>query len=398
MKEGWKYMKLGEVCYFQNGFAFKSNQFEDNGIGVVRISDIKNGEVSKEKMTYINPNSFKEDLSSFLVKPNDILIAMSGGTTGKLGINKTNETFFQNQRVGLFREDKEKLNHNFLYYYLHTKSEESLKIAAGAAQPNLSTAQIKQFPIPVPPLSEQQRIVSFLDASFAKIENIKSNAQKNLDNAEQLWKAQLEKQFDNQKWEKKKLGECGTFKNGMNFNSTDIGYSIHSLGVGDFKNNFQIDDTSILQTISLKTTPTEDYLLKDGDIVFVRSNGNKELVGRCIIVYPNQLPTTFSGFCIRFRNCEKAINTVFLTHFLKSDTLRKKLRGKEGANISNLNQKLLSEIEIPIPPLAEQERIVKELDALSAKINTLKANYRRQIECCDELRQSLLKKAFEGEL
>ena len=215
MKEGWKYMKLGEVCDFQNGFAFKSNLFADKGIGVVRISDIQNGEVSKEKMTYVNPKSIKEDLSSFIVRPNDILIAMSGGTTGKLGINKTNETFFQNQRVGLFREHKEVLNHTFLYYFLCTKSEESLKIAAGAAQPNLSTIQIKQFQIPVPPLPDQQRIVSYLDAEFAKIEALKANAEKQLQAAKDLFQAALKELLTPKDgWVEKKLKEIGKTQTG----------------------------------------------------------------------------------------------------------------------------------------------------------------------------------------
>lgn len=395
MKEGWKYMKLGEVCYFQNGFAFKSNQFEDNGIGVVRISDIKNGEVSKEKMTYINPNSFKEDLSSFLVKPNDILIAMSGGTTGKLGINKTNETFFQNQRVGLFREDKEKLNHNFLYYYLHTKSEESLKIAAGAAQPNLSTAQIKQFPIPVPPLSEQQRIVSFLDASFAKIETIKSNAQKNLDNAEQLWKAQLEKQFDNQKCEKKKLGEVCDVTDGDHLPppKSETGYpfiTISNINKDALSINF--DDTFYVPE-NYYNALKDNKKPKVGDVLYTvtGSYGIPVLVdGKRDFCFQRHIGLIRPSSCLK---------SSFLFYWILTPTAKKIAdEVATGTAQKTVSLKSLRNFEIPLPPLAEQERIVKELDALSAKINTLKANYRRQIECCDELRQSLLKKAFEGEL
>lgn len=395
MKEGWKYMKLGEVCYFQNGFAFKSNQFEDNGIGVVRISDIKNGEVSKEKMTYINPNSFKEDLSSFLVKPNDILIAMSGGTTGKLGINKTNETFFQNQRVGLFREDKEKLNHNFLYYYLHTKSEESLKIAAGAAQPNLSTAQIKQFPIPVPPLAEQQRIVSFLDASFAKIETLKSNAQKNLDNAEQLWKAQLEKQFDNQKCEKKKLGEVCDVTDGDHLPppKSETGYpfiTISNINKDALSINF--DDTFYVPE-NYYNALKDNKKPKVGDVLYTvtGSYGIPVLVdGKRDFCFQRHIGLIRPSSCLK---------SSFLFYWILTPTAKKIAdEVATGTAQKTVSLKSLRNFEIPLPPLAEQERIVKELDALSAKINTLKANYRRQIECCDELRQSLLKKAFEGEL
>ena len=284
----------------------------------------------------------------------------------------------------------------FINYAL--QSLDLTKFKQGAAIPHIYFKDYGETEIVVPPLAEQRRIVAILDAKFVQIDALKVAAQKNLDNAEQLWKAQLEKEFGNKEWKMMKFGECGSFKNGMNFNSTDTGYSIHSLGVGDFKNHFQINDTSTLPIISLKSAPNEDYLLQNEDIVFVRSNGNKELVGRCVITYPNDIKTTYSGFCIRFRNNYKGLNVNFLTHYLKTETIRKKIRGNNGTNISNLNQKILSNLEIPIPSLAEQTAIVSRLDALSAKLSDLKAKYRGQIECCDELRQSLLREAFEGEM
>ena len=173
MKEGWEYRKLDEICDFRSGFAFKSNKFTKIGEPIIRISDIQNEEVDDSNLVYFDPKSYTEDLSKYLVYPDDILIAMSGGTTGKLGINKSKRLYYLNQRVGVFRENKKYLNHRYLFYYLHTKSEESLRIAAGAAQPNLSTVQIKSFIIPVPPLSEQQSIVDYLDSAFAKIDAMK---------------------------------------------------------------------------------------------------------------------------------------------------------------------------------------------------------------------------------
>ena len=184
----------------------------------------------------------------------------------------------------------------------------------------------------------------------------------------------------------------------MNFASTDTGYTIRSLGVGDFKNLYKIDNTEQLSEISLKAAPSEDYLLKDGDIVFVRSNGNKELVGRCLLVYPKNIPTTYSGFCIRFRKDYDELDADFLLHYMKAESSRKILNGKEGANISNLNQKILGDFEVPIPPLSEQKLIVEQLDSLSEKTKALCAIYENQIADCEELKKSLLAKAFEGNL
>ena len=156
------------------------------------------------------------------------------------------------------------------------------------------------------------------------------------------------------------LGSC---KNGMNFHSGDTGVVINCLGVGDFKDNDYIRDTSILPTISLSDTPSNDYMLKDGDIVFVRSNGNKAMVGRSVTVFPGGIPTTFSGFCIRFRKTDSSVLLPFLLRVLKSDSIRKKMYGR-GANIQNLNQQTLASLNIPIPPIVKQEEYVSFVQQL----------------------------------
>lgn len=174
-KEGWEVRALGEVCSFFSGFAFKSNKFTKTGEAIIRISDIKDGAVDDSGCVFFDPKDYKENLSKYMIYPNDILIAMSGGTTGKIGVNKTNKRFYLNQRVGAFRENVSILNHRFLLYYLMTKSEESLKIAAGAAQPNLSTAQIRAFMIPLPSLLEQENIASRLDALSTEVRQLEEN-------------------------------------------------------------------------------------------------------------------------------------------------------------------------------------------------------------------------------
>lgn len=295
-------------------------------------------------------------------------------------------------------------NENVIYQkYLETvilgKNDEIYSLGRGAAQKNLDMARFRELKISYPKsLEEQKRIVKILDEKIAQLETIKTNAQTNLQNAKDLFQSQLTRAFSNTTWEKKRLGDCGTFKNGMNFAATDSGYTIRSLGVGDFKERYSIDNTEILSEISLKAAPSEDYLLHDGDIVFVRSNGNKELVGRCLLVYPKDIPTTYSGFCIRFRKDFDLLDADFLLHFMKAESSRKILNGKEGANISNLNQKILSDFEVPLPPLPEQKHIVKELDTLNEKVKALQNIYEQMLLDCEELKQSFLCKAFAGEL
>ena len=185
--------------------------------------------------------------------------------------------------------------------------------------------------------------------------------------------------IENGKWKVEKLGNLGLCKNGMNFSYEDNGFEINCLGVGDFKDNAVISNCEKLPVISLNEKPSEEYLLKDNDIVFVRSNGNKELVGRSVLVHPRVL-TTFSGFCIRFRLSTDSINHLFLLQFLKMPNTRKNMAGR-GANIQNLNQQILSNLDIPVPPLALQQQFatfVQQIDKSKFEIaNTLKTLYNK---------------------
>ena len=152
---------------------------------------------------------------------------------------------------------------------------------------------------------------------------------------------------------KKPLLEIGSCKNGMNFHYDDAGVEIHCLGVGDFQNHSIITNTAVLPMVSLNEMPSEEYFLRDDDIVFVRSNGNKALVGRSVAVYPGSVPTTFSGFCIRFRKQDDSVTIPYLLRVLKSDSMRVKMAGR-GANIQNLNQQILAIVR------SEERRVGKE--------------------------------------
>ena len=195
-KEGWEEKKLGEVATIQNGFAFKSNLFKKEGEPIIRISNIQNECIETKDIVYFCKEDYFVNFDNYRIFPNDILIAMSGGTTGKLGINRTNSIFYQNQRIGVIRENKKVLNHFYLYYFLQTKSEESLKIAAGAAQPNLSTAQIKNFIIPIIPLSVQKAIVSHLDSLSSTIRKLEELQQKTIAECDALKQAMLKEVFE----------------------------------------------------------------------------------------------------------------------------------------------------------------------------------------------------------
>ncbi len=162
---GWQWVRLGRVTEFINGFAFKSSDFSDIGVGVVKIGDIQNGEITTISMSRVQEGVVLGLDDSLRVNNGDMLIAMSGATTGKLGFNRTNEVFYINQRVGKIVPYCSYIE--YLYYPLTTKIAENLAKSMGSAIPNLSTAQIKNIIFALPPLPEQHRIVAKVDELMA---------------------------------------------------------------------------------------------------------------------------------------------------------------------------------------------------------------------------------------
>lgn len=252
---------------------------------------------------------------------------------------------------------REVLLPRYLYYFCRNYDFERLNKAVTI--PSLTKSDLLKIEITLPSLEIQEKIVNKL----LKIEEVIQARQQQLQKLDELVKARFVEMFgdpvqNSLKWVTKSLLEMGYCKNGVNFHSGDSGIEIHCLGVGDFKDYSVVDGTDYLPTISLSEEPPEESMLQDGDIVFVRSNGNKALVGRCLVVYPHNTPTTYSGFCIRYRLTSDEVNTSYLLRVLKADSMRKKMIGR-GANIQNLNQKTLATLNIPIPPMELQEQFAE---------------------------------------
>jgi type I restriction enzyme S subunit len=196
--EGWTETPLEEVCGFQNGFAFKSSTFKPTGVPIIRISNIQDGRIDiHNRLVFFDPKDYRENLDRYRIVEGDLLIAMSGATTGKLGFNTESTVFYLNQRVGKFEPGK-KLNKRFLYHFLSTKVEENLRISAGAAQPNLSTEQIKGFVLPLPSVDEQQRIVERLETLSEETQRLATIYERKLAALDELKKSLLHHAFSGQ--------------------------------------------------------------------------------------------------------------------------------------------------------------------------------------------------------
>ena len=171
LPEGWCECKLSDVCVFDNGYAFSSDNYNDCGIPLIRISNITNtGSIDLSSCVFI------QDVPSnkFIVKSGDLLIAMSGATTGKMGVYLYEEDALLNQRVGNLKCTDAMLQ-QYRNYYMFAKSDYILKIAYGGAQPNISAKAILDIDVMLPPLNEQHRIVAKIEEIFAQLDAIETS-------------------------------------------------------------------------------------------------------------------------------------------------------------------------------------------------------------------------------
>ncbi|NKB53211.1 MAG: hypothetical protein GKR98_12995 [Boseongicola sp.] len=160
-------------------------------------------------------------------------------------------------------------------------------------------------------------------------------------------------------WSTVQFSDIADFKNGLNFKSGETGHALKVLGVGDFQNRTFLDQVDEISTVHTEKEINSSYHLQDGDLVFVRSNGNKALVGRCMLVRDAKEKISFSGFTIRARLTTSDILPAFVNLLMQAGVLRKELkRDGRGTNISNLNQDMLSKIEIPLISIDQQREIL----------------------------------------
>ena len=187
-------------------------------------------------------------------------------------------------------------------------------------------------------------------------------------------------------------------KNGLNFSSTLDGKKIKVFGVGDFKDYFILSDINMFSDIITIDKIPEEYMLKDGDIIFVRSNGSKELVGRAVMVKNIDYPLSYSGFCIRFRNARPDIvDNSYLLYYFRSLDFRKELeKHSQGSNINNVNQELLSQIDFTFPDIELQRKVVCVLDAKCKKIDNIICNKAKLIDKLVDYKKSLIYEVVTG--
>ncbi|NTS43239.1 restriction endonuclease subunit S [Flavisolibacter sp. BT320] len=350
-----------------------------------------------------------EDYEEYTISENEILVAMSGATTGKFGIFKSKGKAYQNQRVGKFQIlDKGKLNNDFLLYQLHSLKRKIEKDAYGGAQPNISSGKIEAMEILLPPQEIQQQIVSKIEELFSEldkgIEELKTAQQQLKVYRQAVLKWAFEGKLTNEGvkngelpegWTSATIGDvCTSVEYGSATKSKATG-KVPVLRMGNIQNG-------IFDWEDLVYTDDEEeinkYLLKKNDVLFNRTN-SAELVGKTAI-YKGERPAIFAGYLIRINRIEDKIDASYLTHYLNSQQARSYGNSVRsfGVNQSNINGTKLKTYPLPLPPLEEQQQVVQEIESRLSVCDKIEETINDSLKQAEALRQSILKKAFEGQL
>lgn len=412
MKTNWQTIKLDEVCDFQRGLTYSKKDEVDFSNNIVLRSnniDLKNNLLNLDELRYIDSKIIIPE--SKKVKKGSIIICTANGSRSHLGkvalIDKDYGYAFGGFMGQLI--PKNIINSKYFFYILTSDlyKKQLAKISSGANINNLKFSDLSELEIPFPPLPEQHRIVKILDEVFEKVTKAKENTEKNLQNAQDLFESYLKNVFKNlsDEWEEKKLGDKNLFKiidgdRGKNYpNKSDFSNDGYCL----FLNTKNVRPNGFDFRTTMFVSEKKDNELGNGKLlrndVLLTTRGT---IGN-IAVYDKNVPfeniRINSGMLI-FRSNIKLIIPEYLFVIFQSGIMKTQIKKYvSGAAQPQLPIKTLVNFSIPVPKsISEQKSIVAKLDALSVETKKLEAVYKQKLSDLEELKKSVLKKAFEGEL
>jgi len=384
LTKGWELKRLGVLCEVitkgttPTSIGFK---FSDEGVNFIKVESLTEmGAIIPDKVAFISEDCHRT-LKRSQLKENDILFSIAGAL-GRIGIVKKEILPANtNQALAIIRiSENIGVSIDFLakYFTSNYVLKEIQKLSGGVAQQNLSLGQLNNLLIPYPPLPEQQRIVAILDKAFAAISKAKANAEQNLKNAKALFESYLEGVFEGNLWEFKTLNQISE-----NLDSKRIPITKNVRNEGSIP---YYGASGIVDYVA-------DYIFNE-DLLCVSEDGANLLARTYPIAFSISGKTWVNNHAhiLRFKDfttqkyIEAYLNSIKLDDFVS------------GMAQPKLNQAMLNKIPIPFPSLSEQQTIVQQLSAMRSETKRLEAIYQKKLDNLEELKKSLLQKAFSGEL
>lgn len=406
MKKGWEVKRLGEIARITYGYTEKAS-YEEIGPKFLRITDIQENGVNWDLVPYCKCN--EGELLKYKLETGDIVFARTGATTGKSYLLKNPpNAVFASYLIKLQLKDKRNFIPEYIAYFFQTKIywDEINKGMSGSAQGGFNATKLGEMSLSFPKsIEEQQRIVAILDKAFDEIEKVKKLTEQNLKNAKELFESYLQGVFENkgENWEEKEFGSFITIltdyhangsyeilkKNVELKNTEDYAWMVRST---DFENDFKNE----LRYISKSSY---DYLEKSrifGNEIIMSKIGN---AGKVYLMPEITRPCSLAMNLFLIRVDEKIIDPKYVFIFLNTKNGTKQINSRlNGTATKTITKDNVRSIKIIIPPLQEQEKIILRLDELSAETKRLETIYQQKLDSLEELKKSILQKAFNGEL
>ena len=400
MKKGWQTKTLGEICDIERGGSPRPIQdfitTDPNGINWIKIGDATaSGKYIYKTEEKIKPEGVKR---SRMVYEGDFILSNSM-SFGRPYIMKTKGCIHD----GWLVLHQPKVDPDYLYHALSSDLvfDQFDRLAAGSTVRNLNIGLAKSVEIPYPPLAEQQRIVGLLDEAFEGLATAKANAEKNLQNARDLFESHLQSVFTQRGpgWVDTGLGElCEVFDDGDWVESKDQSpdgvrlIQTGNVGEGVFKD--RADKARYISEATFKRLRCTEIF--EGDCLISRL---PDPVGRSCILPDTGERMITAVDCTIVRFDRKRLLPEFFNHYSQADdylrTVAKECTGTTRNRISRSN---LALTPIPVPPIAEQKRLANEFDTMREETQRLARLYERKHAALEALKKSLLHQAFTGQL
>ena len=408
LPENWCWTRITVITDILNGFAFKSQHYSSAGIRIIRITNVQDGFIQDKKPVYYPLESQKE-ITPFMLKDGDFLMSLTGNVGRVAIIDASFLPAALNQRVACLRiKSEDSVRKEYIFYFCLQKQfvSDCIKSAKGSAQLNMSTEWLKEYPIPLPPLAEQQRIVDRIERLFAKLDEAKEKAQAVVDSFETRKAAILHKAFTGEltakwreehgvgmeSWEKYKFNELGTLERGRSKHRPRndpklFGGKYPFIQTGDVARSGMYI-TEHTQTLS-EVGAEQSKLFPKGTLCITIAANIGDV---SILTYDCCFPDSVVGFTPNERTLSEYI------YYLMS-TLQREIEANAPATAQkNINLRILNDLLLDIPSVAEQTQIVNQVEYLFFQEQHAKEAAEAVLEQIDLMKKSILARAFRGEL